>query len=244
MKKILCFALTVMLLMTSVSALAAAKKTENNYTMKTAGYVVLQNVADRNITPNAGELDVNPVIEGESPVTGLPYDTSARYMPIIVQISNSEASESVDGTLTFTAAEKLARGQELTKNDKKAVKVASAGIASRAPWGGQYADIVYEGILYRDGATRISFLFNDVLADGFSVTAGPVRSARIGHVLLREEWGGGIAYCGGPRAEENNIAAMFAELGASTKGVAFDIETSVKAGHFNERVQGVKAPTT
>ena len=242
MKKILCFVLTMVVLMTSVSALAAAKKTANNYTMKTEGYVVLQNSPDRKITPNAGEIDVNPVIEGESPVTGMPYDTSVRYMPMIVQISNSEASETYDGALTFSAAEKLTRGEELNKNDTKSVKISSAGIGARAPWGGQYADIVYEGILYRDGATRISFLYNDILADEIEVTAGPVRSARIGHVLLREEWGGGIAYCGGPRAEENNIAQMFAELGTSKLGVAFNIETNVRPGEFNERVQGVRAP--
>ena len=244
MKKTLCFVLTVMLMMTSISALAAtnSKVKENTYTMPTAGYVVLQKVEDRKITPNEGEMDINPLIEGESPTTGMPYDTSARYMPMIVQISNSEASETYDGALTFSAAEKLARGQELTKNDAKSKKVSAAGIGARAPWGGQYADIVYEGILYRDGATRISFLFNDILADGFEVTAGPVRSARIGHVLLREEWQGGIAYCGGPRAEENNIAAMFADLGASKKGVAFNIETNVRPGEFNERVQGVRAP--
>ena len=242
MKKMLCLVLTVMLLMTSASALAAKKTTENNYTMKTDGYVVLQKMEDRNITPKAGEMDVNPVIEGESPTTGMPYDTSARYMPMLVQISNPEASATIDGALSFSAAEKLARGEELTKNDTKSKKVSTAGIASRAPWGGQYADIVYEGILYRDGATRITFLYNDALADGGELTAGPVRSARIGHVLLREEWQGGIAYCGGPRAEENNIAAMFAELGASSKGVTFDIETSVKQGLFNERVKGVKAP--
>jgi len=239
-KKFLCLVLTVALLLTSASALAA--KNENNYTMKTEGYVVLQNMEDRNITPNAGEIDVNPVIEGESPTTGMPYDTSARYMPMLVQISNSQANETFEGSLTFSSAEKLARGEELTKNDTKSKKVSSAGIGARAPWGGQYADIVYEGILYRDGATRITFLYNDALADGEEITAGPVRSARIGHVLLREEWGGGIAFCGGPKAEENNIAAMFAELGSSDKGVAFNIETNVRPGEFNKRVKGVKAP--
>ena len=241
-KKTLCLLLTAVLMLTSATAFAAAKTKPNNYTMSTEGYVVLQNQADRKITPAEGEMDVNPVIEGESPTTGMPYDTDARYMPMLVQISNSEVSDTYEGSLTFTAAEKLARGQELTKADAKSKKISTAGIGARAPWGGQYADIVYEGILYRDGATRITFLFNDALADGGELTAGPVRSARIGHVLLREEWGGGIAYCGGPRAEENNIAAMFAELGASEKGVTFNIETNVKKGNFNHRVKGVKAP--
>ena len=120
-------------------------------------------------------------------------------------------------------------------------KVTSAGIGQRAPWGGQYADIVYEGILYRSGQTRITFLFSDAFADMASLSVGPVRSARIGHVLLREEWQGGIVYAGGPRAEENDIAAMFAELGASEKGVTYNL---LDAGYtdYKYRVQGVKAP--
>lgn len=242
MKKILCMLLTAMLLMTSVSALAAKKRERTNYTMETEGYVVLQNVEDRNITPNAGEIDINPLIEGESPTTGMPYDTSVRYMPMLVQISNPEYNETFEGSSTFTAAEKLARGEELSKNDTKNKKVSSAGIGQRAPWGGQYADIVYEGILYEDGTTRITFLFNDALADGGELTAGPVRSARIGHVLLREEWQGGIAFCGGPAAEGNNIRAKFTELGAFDKGVALDIETNVRPGVFNERVTVLKKP--
>ena len=221
MKKILSIMLAAALLLSTAPALAA--KNEKNdagtkYTLDTTGAVVLQNIEDRNITPNAGELDVNPVIEGESPTTGMPYDTSALYMPMLVQISNPEGSEKVDGK-----------------------KITSAGIGERAPWGGQYADIVYEGILYRSGQTRITFLYSDSLADGLPTSAGPVRSARIGHVLLREEWQGGIVYAGGPRAEENNIAAMFAELGAGEKGVTFNLLDG-KYQDVKNRVKGVKAP--
>ena len=243
MKKIVSLLLTVVLLMTCASAMAAKKTTtQNTYTMPTEGYVVLQNMEDRNITPNEGEMDVNPVIEGESPTTGMPYDTSARYMPIIVQISNSEGTETVEGGLSYTASEKMVRGLELNRNDMKDQKFSAAGIGPRSPWGGQYADIVYEGILYRDGVTRISFLYSDALADGGELTAGPVRSARLGHVRLREEWQGGIAFCGGPKAESNNVIQEFKDLGATDKGVVFDVETSLKRGLFNHRVKGVMAP--
>ena len=74
MKKAVSLLLTVALLLTCASAMAAKKSTANTYTMETEGYVVLQNVEDRNITPNEGELDINPLIEGESPTTGMPYD--------------------------------------------------------------------------------------------------------------------------------------------------------------------------
>lgn len=196
------------------------------YTMDTEGHIVLQRFdskgnildPDREIAPAAGALDVNPVVEGESPTTGLPYDTSALYLPMLVQISNPEGSETIN---------------------KK--KITSAGIGERAPWGGQYADIVYEGLLYRSGQTRITFLFNDALAENSLISVGPVRSARIGHVLLREEWQGGIVYAGGPKAEENNIAALFAELGAGEKGVTFNLLDN-KYLDFKNRVDGVKAP--
>ena len=221
MKKILSIMLAAALLLSTAPALAAKKEKNDagtKYTLDTTGAVVLQNIEDRNITPNAGEIDINPVIEGESPTTGMPYDTKALYMPMLVQISNPEGSEKVNGK-----------------------KITSAGIGERAPWGGQYADIVYEGILYRSGQTRITFLFSDSLADGLPTSAGPVRSARIGHVLLREEWQGGIVYAGGPRAEENDIAAMFAELGAGEKGVTFNLLDG-KYQDVKYRVKGVKAP--
>ena len=217
MKRILSMLLIAVLALTAVPALAA-NDAGTNYTLSTEGVVVLQDIADRNITPAAGALDVNPVIEGQSPTTGMPVSGDSLYMPMLVQISNPEGSVKVDG-----------------KN------VTAAGIGQRAPWGGQYADIVYEGILYRSGQTRITFLFNDSFAEGQPLSAGPVRSARIGHVLLREEWQGGIVYAGGPRREENNIAAMFAELGASDKGVTFNLLDG-KYQEYKNRVSGVKSP--
>ena len=222
MKKILSVLLVAVLAFSSVSAMAeevVRNDKGTKYTLKTDGHVVLSMQADRGITPAAGVLDVNPVIEGESPTTGMPYDTSSLYLPMLVQISNPEGS-----------AKNLA-----------GKKVTSAGIGERAPWGGQYVDIVYEGILYRSGQTRITFLFSDAFAEMNSLSVGPVRSARIGHVLLREEWQGGIVYAGGPRAEENDSAAMFAELGASTKGVTFNLLDN-NYQDYKYRVKGVKAP--
>lgn len=221
MKKILAMMLAVMLVLSAVPAMAATPKANDagtKYTLETEGHVVLQLQDDRKITPAEGAMDINPVIEGESPTTGMPYDTSSLYLPMLVQISNPEGSVKVDG-----------------KNVK------AGGIGVRAPWGGQFADIVYEGILYRSGQTRITFLVSDAFADGEPTSIGPVRSARIGHVLLREEWQGGIVYSGGPRAEENDIAAMFAELGAGDKGVTFNLLDG-KYQEFKNRVKGVKAP--
>lgn len=214
MKKLISTLLVCALMFTSVSALAATTVKPNTYSMAKEG-TVLQNTPDRSIKTTTAATR-NPIIPGESPTTGLPWQ--GEYLPMIVQISNPEGSEKVDGKT-----------------------VNSVGIGQRAPWGGQYADIVFEGILYRTGATRISFLFSDSLAEGLPTSVGPVRSARIGHVLLREEWQSGIVYHGGPRVEENNIKELFRQTGADKKGVLFD----TSSGHFTEyknRVDGVKAP--
>ena len=218
MKKFLSMMLAAVLVLTALPALAAKNDAGTNYTMSTEGVTVLQEAADRGITPAEGALDVNPVTEGVSPTTGMLVAASARYMPMLVQISNPEGSEKINGKI-----------------------VKAGGIGERAPWGGQYADIVYEGILYRSGQTRITFLFNDSFAENQPMSVGPVRSARIGHVLLREEWQGGIVYAGGPRREENNIAEMFAQLGASEKGVTFNLLDG-KYQEVKNRVQGVKSP--
>lgn len=96
MKRILSMLLIAVLALTAVPALAA-NDAGTNYTLSTEGVVVLQDIADRNITPAAGALDVNPVIEGQSPTTGMPVSGDSLYMPMLVQISNPEGSVKVDG---------------------------------------------------------------------------------------------------------------------------------------------------
>lgn len=198
----------------AIPAVAADSVKPNNYTLPLEG-TVLQNQADRGIQ-NATAAERHPIIAGESPTTGLSW--SGVYLPMLVQISNPTGTAKVDGK-----------------------SVSAAGIGNRAPWGGQYADVVYEGILYRTGQTRISFLFSDCLDDGVPTSVGPVRSARIGHVLLREEWQSGFIYAGGPHREENNIAEMFDQLGASDKGILFDLLTN-KWDAYRQRVKGLKSP--
>jgi hypothetical protein len=203
----------VMLVLVLLST-AMVPAVANTYTLPLEG-TVLQDEADRNIQ-NTTPAARNPILSGESPTTGLEW--SGVYLPMLVQISNPQ------GTVTYNGT-----------------KIKSAGVGNRAPWGGQYADVVYEGILYRTGETRISFLFSDSLDEGIPTSVGPVRSARIGHVLLREEWQSGFIYAGGPRREENNIAEMFEELGASDKGVLFDLLTN-KWDDYRQRVKGLKNP--
>ena len=213
MKKFLTMLLALVLVLSCVSAMAS-QVTPNKYSISKDGVTVLQDNPDRGISIK--EAPRHGIIPGESPVTGLPWDGD--YLPMIVQISNPEGSENYNGKT-----------------------VTGAGLGQRAPWGGQYADIVFEGILYRTGATRISFLFSDSFIEGAPTSVGPIRSARVGHVLLREEWESGIVYAGGPKRGDNDIGALFHETGADEKGVLFDV-LSGSYVDFKNRVDGVKAP--
>ncbi len=92
------------------------------------------------------------------------------------------------------------------------------GIGNRAPWGAAEADIIYETPLHKNGETRLSFLFSDVIPE----SVGPVRSARLTHVELREEWDAGFLHYGGQAYEGTDIDDAFRETGARKKGVLFD----------------------
>ncbi len=94
----------------------------------------------------------------------------------------------------------------------------NGGIGARAPWGASDADIIYETPLHKGGYTRLSFLFSDVIPE----SVGPVRSARITHVELREEWDAGFLFYGGQPSDGTSIYSAFSKTRASKKGVLFD----------------------
>lgn len=139
-------------------------------------------------------------------------------MPVLVQISNVAASEKV-GRKTVTVA----------------------GLGKSAPWGGQYGDIVYEGLLWELGPTRLTFLFSDSLAQGQPISVGPVRSIRHGTVLLREEWQGSVVYSGGLQGLNDGISQRLWELETDGSGRAIRMKGDVKPA-LGGRVEGIKAP--
>ena len=91
----------------------------------------------------------------------------------------------------------------------------ASGTGNRAPWGVQYADIIYELPLHQNGEVRMSALFSDVLP----TDVGPIRSARIGHAWLREEWDCGFMYYGQQEYKNTNVIEEFRRTGASSKGL-------------------------
>lgn len=153
---------------------------------------VLDPQADRGITlTEAGE---NAPIEGISPTTG-------RTLSRLVQ-PEGYAGLAVTGRYMPMLVQ--------IGND-------SGGVGERAPWGISYADVIYEMPLTRDSATRITAVFSDLIPD----SVGYVRSARVGHAWLREEWDGGFLYYGQQEADGSNVKAEFRRFGAADKGVLF-----------------------
>lgn len=93
----------------------------------------------------------------------------------------------------------------------------SGGVGDRAPWGVTYGDVFYETPLTRNESTRMTVVFSDLIPD----SVGYVRSARVGHVWLREEWDGGFLYYGQQEVEGSDVKAEFRKYGATGKGVLF-----------------------
>lgn len=152
----------------------------------------LDPTADRGITP-VYEGD-NAVEEGVSPTTGRTLGTL--YAP------EGFAGLAVTGRYLPMLVQ--------IGND-------SGGIGDRAPWGVAYADILYETPLTRNEATRITAVFSDLIPD----SVGYVRSARVAHAWLREEWDGGFLYYGQQEVSGSDVKAEFRKYGADDKGVLF-----------------------
>ncbi|MBR6954604.1 MAG: DUF3048 domain-containing protein [Clostridia bacterium] len=148
---------------------------------------------DRGIVP--AETELNPVIPGESPTTG-------RKLSAIQPANRDYTGLAVTGRY-------LPMLVQIDNTDN--------GAKARAPWGAASADIVYESPLRREGQTRISLLFSDLIPDD----VGPVRSARLGHVWLREEWGAGFLFYGQQEYPLTNVLDEFSALGASKSGLLF-----------------------
>lgn len=128
--------------------------------------------APRGIEPQR-DLPNNPVIHGESMLTGLPTDQP--YVPILVNIDN---------------------------------------VAGAWPqWGIGQADVIYELPIHGLSLTRLMALF------GYQhpSAVGPVRSGRVLHAQMREEWDAGWAFKGVQTKKGTNVNDVIRELGLKNK---------------------------
>lgn len=139
-------------------------------------------------------VTTNDMVNGVSPLTGRPFADV----------------EQIDGFA----------GQAITNRYMPMlvqIDNTDGGVNERAPWGASYADIIYETPIYSAGNTRMVFLFSDQIPD----SVGPVRSARLGHVWLREEYDAGFVYYGQQEYEPTDAKKAINELGVWQKGLAF-----------------------
>ena len=180
-------------------------------------------VADTKINPTENrkfklkEVGLNPIIEYESPTTG-------RLLSSLKPGSDGFSGLAVNGRYQPMLV-------QIDNTDN--------GLNKRAPWGVNYADIVYESPLREEGETRISFLFSDLIPDD----VGPIRSARLGHVWLREEWDAGFLYYGQQEYPLTNVLDEFTRLSATKRGVLFSGTAGMKDWkEFYYARKGLKAP--
>lgn len=118
---------------------------------------------------------------------------------------------------------------------------ATGGVDKVRHWGIDAADVVYETPLASNGTTRISALFSDHMPEA----AGPVRSARLAHAWIRQEWKAGFCFYGVQTAEHTNVREEFTRLGLRTSMmVLFDGSAgSGKAWKkYYNRVAGLVSP--
>ena len=154
---------------------------------------------DVRISPTTG-LVLSDVAK-RAPETGFAgLAITGRYMPMLVQIDNAEGGIGYDS------------------NGKYAGK--------RAPWGAQYSDVIYETPLYKQGDTRLTFLFSDLIPN----SVGPLRSARLFHAWLREEWDCGFIFYGQQEYTATSVPEAFKSTGADKKGYEYDANGKVTAG--------------
>ncbi len=151
----------------------------------------------RGITINRAGL--NPVIEGESPTTGR-------------KLADLEYIDGFAGQVITTRYMPM-----LVQIDNAGGGVNTEAFGKRAPWGGLYTDIIYEAPLYKGGDTRLTYVFSDYIP----TAVGPLRSARLFHAWLREEWDCGFIYYGQQEYAKTSVPEQFKELGANKKGILF-----------------------
>lgn len=160
MKRALCLLLALAMLLGISSAMADPKE--------------IDGISDRKIKINKAGLNTDPeemIAQGISPTTGrklaeiddipdgfVGSAVTGDYRPILVQISNAANGVGVDK-----------HGKPYTV----------------APINASYADVVYESVQKQEGTeSRMTMLFSDTVPD----YVGFVRSTRLTHTYIRQEW--------------------------------------------------------
>lgn len=90
--------------------------------------------------------------------------------------------------------------------------------AALPQWGIGSADIMYEAPIQGQGWTRFTALFSDQ----YPAEAGPVRSGRVLHADLREEWDAAFLFFGKQEAPGSDLRVALRDYGVNAKNLAID----------------------
>lgn len=86
------------------------------------------------------------------------------------------------------------------------------------PWNASHADIIYETPIHKNGSRRMLMLFSDNIPED----VGPIRSARVQHIELREQWDAGLVFHGMQEYEGSNVNDSLRTTGAKKRGLVFN----------------------
>ncbi len=165
----------------------------------------IDGLSERNIKINPAGL--NPSAE-EMIAQGISPTTGRNLMDIEWQ--NNFAGAAVDGNYQPIMVQ--------ISNASNGVGVSSSGkLYFTAPVNGTYADVVYEAPQKRSGSeTRMTMIFSDTIPD----YVGFVRSTRLTHCRLRQEWE--CAFCTSGYAKGSDVPAEWKKLGVPDPANAKD----------------------
>lgn len=106
-------------------------------------------------------------------------------------------------------------------------------------WGISKADIIYEMPIHGLGLTRLMALFSH----DHPASVGPVRSGRVMHAEMREEWDAGWVYVGVQEKEGSDVNSVLRKLEVKEKTVnlLFNGNTN-KWGSYFEFIDGYNSP--
>ena len=148
----------------------------------------------------APSIQIPSVLTREIPLQGRQADGSFPDNPVVPGISSTTG-------LPTSNAKYLPVLSQIDNN-----------LGALPQWGLDAADIMYELPVSGSGWTRLTALF----ADRLPAEAGPVRSARLMHADLREEWDALLLHYGEQTTAGSNFREAIRNYGVPAKGLEMD----------------------
>ncbi|NLD20796.1 MAG: DUF3048 domain-containing protein, partial [Clostridiales bacterium] len=141
----------------------------------------------------------------------------AEVLPVVMN-RNVNVTPSVGNNVTIPG-ESTTTGLPTTNTKYAPLMVQiDNNLAALSQWGIGSADIMYEAPIQGQGWTRLTALFSDT----YPAEAGPVRSGRVLHADLREEWDAAFLFWGKQTAPGSDLREALKNYGVNNKQLALD----------------------